>query len=150
MQQIANVFRLPVETPAGSMVLEVSRTVLYAGNPQMQVILCATVQGKNLRLEAETTEDALIQLGKRLPEGWFVRSCISCRHGHFCPVGNGDNELFCVPDFAPKTPRDLWYVTEDTQQRSQRSRSLFDCCDGYAPQSADYYTYNDYLNSVKR
>ena len=75
-------------------------------------------------------------------------SCLSCRYGHFCPVGNADNELFCVTEFEPKEISDLWQVTEDDAERSKRSRNLFHLCEQYLPQVSDYFTYSDYLSEV--
>ena len=92
----------------------------------------------------------IILLAKELPKTWKIKSCLSCRFGHFCPVGNGDNELFCVTDFAPKEPRDLWHVTENEIERKNRSRTLFDCCDHYKEQAEDYFTYSDYYYEVKK
>ena len=88
------------------------------------------------------------KLAKNLPEKWYIKSCVSCRYGHFCPVGNYDNELFCVTDFAPKEPRDLWHVTENEIERKNRSRTLFDCCDHYKEHAEDYFTYSDYYYEV--
>jgi len=99
--------------------------------------------------EAETTEKVLIEFAKFLPADWKIKSCLSCRYGHFCPVGNADNELFCVTEFEPKEVSDLWPVTEDYDERRKRSRSLFHLCDQYIEQSDDYFTYNDYYSVVK-
>ena len=110
----------------------------------MAVTISTTIQDDVVVLQSDTTEDALIQLARRLPVGWSMKSCLSCRYGHFCPVGDYDNELFCVTDFEPKEPRNLWHVTENDEERAKRSRTLFDLCDKYAPQSKDYFTYSDY------
>ena len=53
-------------------------------------------------------------------------------------------EQTCVTEFEPKSPRDLWYVTEDDDERKNRSRTLFECCEHYKEQSKDYFTYSDY------
>lgn len=142
------VYYLPVETPDGIIKLEISHTAINIGYEDMSVTLSTTIQGKNYTYQAEITEVALILLAKNLPENWHIKSCISCRHGHFCPTGNYDNELFCVTDFAPKERRDLWHVTEDQEERTNRSRTLFDCCGLYETQSKDYFTYNDYYYEV--
>lgn len=93
-------------------------------------------------------EENVFYLPVKTTEGWVIKSCISCRYGHFCPVGNYDNELFCVTDFDPKEPRDLWHVTENESERKKRSRTLFDCCEKYEEQSKDYFTYSDYYYEI--
>jgi len=142
-------YRLPIDTPAGTIELEVSHRIVREGEEDMRVTLSATLQGKRVTYRSDSTEGALLLLAKSLPENWHVRSCLSCRFGHFCPVGDQDNELFCVTDFDPKSPSDLWDVTEDDLERKNRSRTLFACCKHYKEQSADYFTYSDYLSRVK-
>lgn len=139
-----NIYYLPIETSNGLVKLKVELKIVSENDEEMEFILLAMIQGKKYSYQAETTEDALILLAKSLPEKWHIKSCLSCRYGHFCPVGNNDNELFCVTDFEPKSPRDLWEVTENNNEREKRSRMLFDSCEYYKEQSKDYYTYNDY------
>ena len=134
-------YPLHIDTPAGRfMVPAVHKVVLREGELQ-----CATV---TLRLggtayvgHGDETEYALYDLAKQLPEGCTLRCCLTCRHGHFCPVGDQDNELFCVTDFEPKQKADLYHVTEDEQERASRSRMLFGICEGWEAQSDEYYTY---------
>lgn len=89
--------------------------------------------------------DAIANLQKHLPENVIIKCCLTCRHGSLCPVGNNENELFCVKDIVPKNKEDLFFCTEDYKQREKRSREYFSCCSDYRPQSDDYFTYNDYL-----
>ncbi len=140
--------RLPLETPEGSLLLDIYRTVLEQEDGDMQATLRTVVQGREVYLEGETTEQVLLLLAKSLPQGWQIRSCLSCRHGHFCPTGDCDNELFCVTDFAPQSPRDLWAVTEHREERARRSRSLFHTCGSYSPQEKGFFTYSDYLDKI--
>ena len=142
------IYHLPIETPDGIVELEISHKVVSKDDEDMRVTVSTTIDGNTSSYQSETTEKALILLAKCLPETWHIKSCISCRYGHFCPVGNFDNELFCVTDFESKEPRDLWYVTEDDGERRKRSRTLFDCCDLYKEQSNDYFTYSDYYYEV--
>lgn len=141
-------YYLSVETTDGIAKLKVCHTVENQNEEDMTVTISTTIQDDVVVLQSDTTEDALIQLARRLPVGWRIKSCLSCRYGHFCPVGDYDNELFCVTDFEPKEPSDLWYVTENDEERAKRSRTLFDLCDKYVPQSKDYYTYSDYYLSM--
>ncbi len=89
--------------------------------------------------------DAIADLQQQLPEGILLKCCLACKHGNLCPVGNAQNEVFCIKDTVPKEPRDLWYYTEDPKERAQRSRGYFDRCHHFAPQSKGYYTYNDFI-----
>ena len=143
-------YRLPVRTTDGMTDLEVKHTVVPLDNDNASITVSAMVQGTLHYYTSDSTEKNLLALARNLPEGWHIKSCISCRHGHFCPVGNGDNELFCITDFEPKAPCDLWSVTEDDTQRKIRSRTLFDCCDQYREQSADYFTYSDYYDTINK
>lgn len=142
-------YTLIVETPNGDIELEVNRSVIHEGEENMSVTLVVTFQGNTNSYQAETTEDALMFLANSLPENWHIKSCLSCRFGHFCPAGDYDNELFCVTDFEPKTKSDLWHVTENDIERKNRSRTLFECCQHYKKQSEDYFTYSDYLHKIQ-
>ncbi|MBQ8409224.1 MAG: hypothetical protein IJY39_10225 [Clostridia bacterium] len=148
MSNKRNTYTLTIDTPNGTINAPVHHSV-NENDYNMQTTVTVTMQGKQLCFEAETTEKALISFAKSLPAGWHIRSCLSCRYGHFCPVGNADNELFCVTEFEPKVTDDLWHVTEDDEERSKRSRNLFHLCDHYLPQSDDYFTYNDYYLVMK-
>lgn len=143
---------LSVETPNGIVELEVYHAVVNQDEEDVTVTISTTVQDEKVVLQADTTEEALIQLAKSFPAGWNIKSCLSCRYGHFCPVGDYDNELLCVTEFEVKTPRDLWHVTENIEERAKRSRTLFDLCDRYLLQSNGYFTYSDYyfrMNNAK-
>ncbi len=144
------IYYLPIKTPNRIVKLEIHHTVANKDDENMSVTISTIVQEENHSYQTETTEEALILLAKNLPEKWHIRSCISCRYGHFCPVGNSDNELFCITEFTPKEPRDLWHVTENEEERKTRSRTLFDCCDHYKEQAEDYFTYSDYYYEVQR
>lgn len=93
---------------------------------------------------ADTIEKAIFNLVEQLPSNVKIKCCFSCRHGNLCPVGNKDNEIFCVKDFEPKEKSDLFFVTEDYDEREKRSRTLFDICDDYKPLKKGYYTYNSF------
>ena len=144
------IYYLPIKTPDGIIELEINHVAANRDDENMNVTISTIIQEEARSYQAETTEEALIQLAKSLPERWHIKSCISCRYGHFCPVGNYDNELFCVTDFTPKEPRDLWHVTENDGERKSRSRTLFDCCDYYKEQAEDYFTYSDYYYEVMK
>ena len=96
--------------------------------------------------------DAFADLQNNLPENVQIKSCITCRHGNFCPVGNHLDELFCTKDIEIEEIRDLWFYTEDEVEREKRSRKYTCFCDAYSAQTDDYFTYNDfkfYMNELK-
>ncbi len=143
------IYVISILTPTQNIELGVERSVIKSADEVTSVTLSVILQGKKKVYQAETTEDALIAFAKDLPENWCIKSCLSCRFGHFCPVGNADNELFCVTDFYPQSPIDLLYVTVDDVEREKRSRTLFDCCQYYKKQSKEFFTYSDYLYYIK-
>ena len=99
---------------------------------------------KNNRKKIELTgnaESIFMELSKILKDKYEIHSCYTCRYGNFCPIGDIDNEIFCVNDFEPKCKSDLYFVTEDSAERKKRSRTLFDLCEEFQPCSDDYYTY---------
>ncbi len=93
-------------------------------------------------------EDAYANLQKQLPEKVKLFCCVACRHGNCCPVGNAPNELFCTKDVSISCKTDLFYYTEDDKERQKRSKHYADHCDDFQPQTADFFTYNDFLLSL--
>ncbi len=89
------------------------------------------------------TEKALRNLAETLPEDIKLKSCLTCRHGNFCPFGSNDNEIFCASDFRPAKKTDLDFIfLEDSQEEWQkRRRSLFHVCPDYQPDTAGYWSY---------
>ncbi|MBR0536280.1 MAG: hypothetical protein IIX14_07890 [Clostridia bacterium] len=81
-------YSLPIKTPDGIIKLKINHTVVNKDDENMSVIISTTIQGTPVSCQTKTTEEALILLAKNLPEKWHINSCISCRFGHFCPVGN--------------------------------------------------------------
>lgn len=142
MSEINHFYRLTFQTPDGMVQIPVCHRVTDENDGSMGVTISANIQGRAVSFDAETTEEALRKLTRSLPQGWRLNSCLSCRHGHFCPVGDYDNELFCVTDFEPREARDLWDITENEEERNRRRRTFFDLCEKYAPQTKDDYTYS--------
>ena len=106
--------------------------------------ICATINGLEYSSEnTETMEKAVLDLVQKLPKNYKIKTCQSCRHGNFCPIGDCDNEIFCVKDFEPKQKSDLFFVTEDANERAKRSHTLFDTCSEYKAMKRGYYTYNE-------
>lgn len=94
--------------------------------------------------------DAIAQLQKNLPEGVTIKGCITCRHGNLCPVGNCPDEVFCTKDVAIHEKRELFFYTEDPDEREKRARKYFHTCEDWKAQSADFYTYSDYLDHLTK
>ena len=90
-------------------------------------------------------EDAYASLQKQLPENIRLFCCVACRHGNGCPVGDEPDKLFCTKDVLILRKSDLFYYTEDDDERQKRSKSYTDHCDDFQPQTHDYFIYNDYL-----
>lgn len=94
--------------------------------------------------------DAFADLQRQLPEGVWLKCCLTCRHGNQCPVGDFANEVFCMKDVSITQKSDLYFYTEDNEERDKRSRQYCDLCDSYQPQTDDFYTYSDYLHYLNK
>ena len=94
--------------------------------------------------------DAFADLQRQLPEGVFLKCCLTCRHGNLCPVGNDVNEVFCTKDVLITKKSDLYFYTEDDREREKRSKRYSDSCEDHKPQTDGFYTYNDYLYFLKK
>ena len=93
-------------------------------------------------------ERAFAALQRLLPEHVYLQCCLTCRHGNFCPVGSDFNEIFCTKDLKISEKADLFFPTEDADERSRRQRAYCDCCTAYAPQVPGVFIYNAYLNAL--
>jgi len=93
--------------------------------------------------------DAFAAVQKKLPNNVKLQCCLTCRHGNMCPVGNKPGELFCTKDVTVTQKSDLFFYTEDDNERAKRSRDYTECCENYQEQSDDFFTYNDYSLYIK-
>ena len=141
-------YLLQIRSPQGILHVNATHTVQYQNEEISLATVSVRLQDQTFSGQGETTEIALLHLAKSLPDGYTVHSCLSCRHGNFCPVGNCDNEVFCTVDHTPTQKSDLYCITENAEERANRSRSLFHCCEKYVPQSDDCYTYSDYPKTI--
>lgn len=94
--------------------------------------------------------DAFADLEKRLPKNVSLTCCLTCRHGNFCPVGNNVNEVFCTKDVFIKQKSDLYFYTENTNERTKRLKQYCDFCLDYEPQADGFYTYNEYWDFLHK
>ena len=92
----------------------------------------------------DNTEYAVIALQKLLSKNVEVVCCQSCAHGFFCPVGDQDDEIFCITDFEPKRKEDIIDAMLDRQKWEKRSRRLLHVCDQYERTTGEKYSYNDW------
>jgi hypothetical protein len=95
---------------------------------------------------SDVTELSIKHLQKELPESIRIVSCISCRHGNYCPYGDQDNEIFCFKDMKFSNKSDVVDVfsTQDLAIQ-ERCRKLLDYCMDYKQILInEYFTYNDW------
>ena len=98
-------------------------------------------------IEWESYIDKSVYEQKKLPEGIYIKTC---RHGNLCPVGNCVNEVFCTKDVTITQKSDLFFYTEDWDERNKRSRQYACLCEDFQPQTKDCYTYNDYIHELNK
>ena len=145
------VFYTLLSTPGGETKTKIEIEHLTDSN-EITVKVTAVLRYEGIEYKGFGTDwlwiDAIADLQKHLPENVKIKCCLTCRHGSLCPVGNKENEIFCVKDIVPKKKEDLFFYTEDHKQREKRSREDFFCCGDYRQQGADYFTYNDFFISL--
>ena len=92
-------------------------------------------------------EDAFAKVQKQLPEGVFLKCCMTCRHGNMCPYGNKPGEIFCTKGFIIRSKDDMcnWFDSCEIDKAPERTKNVADSCKDFQPQDKDYYTYSDYL-----
>ncbi len=93
-----------------------------------------------------TWESAFASLQKSLPEGVKIKSCLTCRHGNFCPYGNKSGEIFCLKNDKPKNKLDVCDLLNGDKDLDQKRKEISFGCPDFKEQSEDHYTYNDYLH----
>lgn len=92
--------------------------------------------------------NSFAKLQNKLPEDVQIKCCLTCRYGNMCPAGNRPGEVFCTSDIKVSQKSDLYFYTEDENERVKRLRFYTDVCDDYQMQNEEYFTYNDYLYSL--
>lgn len=104
-------------------------------------ILKLFIDGNIIEVSGECTEGVFMKISRILSDRYEIHSCYTCRYGNFCPVGDRDNEIFCINDFEPKRKEDILYIFQNGEEMKKRSRTLFYICDGYKPCDDNYWTY---------
>ncbi|MBQ9745776.1 MAG: hypothetical protein IJW21_03020 [Clostridia bacterium] len=88
--------------------------------------------------------DAFAALQKSLPGGYSLKCCLACRHGNMWIYGRVPNLIFCMHGKKVDDKDDLiGFFGSDEEAETERKAT--DVCENFAPQSKDFYTYNDYL-----
>ncbi|MBD8068752.1 hypothetical protein [Bacillus sp. PS06] len=95
---------------------------------------------------SDSIEMAIKYLQRELPEGVHIACCQSCRHGHFNPYGDNENEIFCLNDQKMRSKEDVVeYFSTAAFSLEEKSRKLLDYCEKYDPICGEKsYTYNDW------
>ncbi|MBR5948987.1 MAG: hypothetical protein IKZ82_10165 [Clostridia bacterium] len=144
--------QIHIQTENGIKTLDLDITLDNEDTDEASIMTIRTnYQGKEIVAVGDMYPwtDAFGDLQKQLPKNVFIVSCLACRYGNMCPVGNAPNEVFCTKDVSISEKRDLWFYTEDEKERVQRSRKFTDYCDDFKHQTCDFYTYNDYSSYRK-
>lgn len=94
----------------------------------------------------DLTEYAIKYLQKELPDNIVIACCQSCRHGHFNPFGDNENQVFCFKDMNPSNKDEVVHIfVNQDKSFGTRSRILLDFCNDHKPVSHnEKYTYNDW------
>ncbi len=145
---------LTLATPNGDVKKEIiiifnDESILDADTPAVSISLF--YEGNYILGKGEDFlgTDAFANLQKNLPQGVSLKCCLNCKHGNMCPVGNVPFELFCTQDVKISQKSDLYFYTEDFQERVKRLRNYTDICEKYCEPTSEDYVYTDYLFYLK-
>ena len=83
----------------------------------------------------------LANLQKQLPQGVYLKGCVSCRHGNVCPCGAADFEISCTKGSIVRHKGDLIDLMEDWDVWLQRERTFFHRCEDWCLVDAEDYNY---------
>jgi hypothetical protein len=129
---------------------ETSIKKMVNSDDSVNVRLSMTIFNELYEAEStESTECAVISLQNTLPPNIAIVCCQSCIHGNFCAVGNNDDEIFCTSDFEPQIVDDIFFATEDEQQRRIRSRHLLYVCETYKEITEEKFSYNSWKDLAR-
>lgn len=98
-----------------------------------------SVVGETFHTEENTAEYAFKKLTEILPVGMKIHSCYTCRHGNFNPLGDFDNEIFCLHGHNPESKSDVVGIMMRSCKPPRHS--LFYCCERFEDMADGYYTY---------
>ncbi|MCR4576400.1 MAG: hypothetical protein K5784_00640 [Clostridiales bacterium] len=137
--------QIRIQTENGPKLLELNISYDHEDPDEAtKMIIKIRFEGKEITAAGEF-EETYAYLQKQLPESVKLEGCVTCRHGNMCPIGDRIDEVFCTKDVSITCKSDLYFYTEDDDERKRRSRKYNDFCDDYAPQENGVFTYSDYL-----
>ena len=107
------------------------------------------VQLNNHRIyskSSDSIEYGIKYLQKQLPDNVNIACCQSCRHGNFNPIGDIENQLFCLKDKTICNRNDVVEIfSKQDIDLETRRRKLLDFCNDFQPIAHnEKYTYNDW------
>ena len=121
--------QITIQTENGFQVLDLEISFDNDDIDEASVMTIKTnYQGKEIIASGNSYpwEDAYANLQNQLPENVKLICCVACRHGNACPVGDGPDELFCTKDVSVSCKSDLFFYTEDDNERQKRSKGYTD------------------------
>lgn len=145
---------LTLATPVGDVIVQARLSehnvpVYYNGMRVEPDSMSVTVEYESKKYwstpPCHTWEAAFASLQKSLPEGIKIKSCLTCRHGNFCPYGNESGEIFCLKNDKPKNKLDVCDLLNGDKDLDQKRKEISFVCPDYKEQSEGYYTYNDFM-----
>ena len=95
-------------------------------------------------LWAETFAD----LQSKLPHGYALMCCMTCRYGNMCPYGNWADRLYCTKELTVTDKMALCDLFDGTDM-SHREVTAFSCCEDFEFSSEEHFTYNDFELCLK-
>ena len=94
--------------------------------------------------------DTFADLQMKLPKDVKIACCMTCQHGNMCPYGNKENELVCTKGLIITSKEDMCNLFDQTDPFEERAVASLDGCDAFIYQNEEYYTYNDYLDQLRK
>lgn len=123
---------------------------------QVELTLCIHEKTyKNSRV-FDSMEFATMDLQANLPSSIKLACCHSCQHGSFHPVGDQEDEIFCLRGFHPQSGyevRDIMHEYDDMELAKGKpglpKHHLLYWCEQYSAIRSGKFAYNDWLVHIK-
>ena len=97
--------------------------------------------GKNCDID-----EPLADLQSRLPDGVFIKCCVTCQYGSFCPYGSDGDNMLCI---FPETISDKLDLVDLMAKDKYIIKNFSDCCENFTPANDEAYSYNSFLHYLK-
>ena len=94
--------------------------------------------------------DAFADLQKKLPDGVWLKCCLTCKHGTLCPYGNIPNHVLCSRAETINSKDDVidWLYRMDDIEPIKRSS--FQSCEHFVFADEEHFTYNDFAYYLRK